>query len=267
MKILKFVFCTLLLASMSWGAAAQEYKIEKDLYYKDTGADAYSKERCRLDVYYPAGEKGFKTLVWFHGGGLTSGGKHIPVQLKERGICVVAVNYRLSPKAQHPAYIEDAAAAVAWVMKHIAEYGGDPRQIYISGHSAGGYLVSMVGLDKKYMKAYGVDPDSLAGVYPISGQAITHFTIRAERGLSGDIPLIDEYAPLAHVRKGTAPILIVTGDTELEMKSRAVEGRYLYEALEAVGNDQVEHHELSGFSHNSVIDPAMYLVLHKMGVR
>lgn len=58
-------------------------------------------------------------MVWFHGGGLKTGNKHIPEKLKEKGIAIVIVNYRLNPKVQCPAYIDDAAAAVAWVFKNI----------------------------------------------------------------------------------------------------------------------------------------------------
>ncbi len=61
---------------------------------------------------------------------------------------MIGVGYRLSPKVQHPVYIEDAAAAVAWTFRNIASYGGDPDKIFVTGISAGGYLTAMVGLDK-----------------------------------------------------------------------------------------------------------------------
>ena len=63
----------------------------------------------------------------------------------------MAVNYRLSPKAKNPAYIEDAAEAVAWVFKNIEKYGGRKDHIFVSGHSAGGYLSLILAMDKKYM--------------------------------------------------------------------------------------------------------------------
>ena len=119
----------------------------------------------------------------FTGGGLEGGGKEIPPVFQGRKIAVAGVNYRLSPRATHPAYIDDAAAAVAWVMKHIGEYGGDPTRVYVAGHSAGGYLTLMVGLDKAYLARYGEDADRLAGLFPVSGQTNTHFTIRKERNI------------------------------------------------------------------------------------
>ena len=156
-----------------------QYKTLKDISYVPVSdTDAYRKERCKLDLYYPEQQKGFATIVWFHGGGLEGAGKEIPPVFQGRKIAVAGVNYRLSPRATHPAYIDDAAAAVAWVMKHIGEYGGDPTRVYVAGHSAGGYLTLMVGLDKAYLARYGEDADRLAGLFPVSGQTNTHFTIR-----------------------------------------------------------------------------------------
>ncbi len=140
-------------------------------------------------MYYPKDKKDFPTVVWFHGGGLTGGNKHIPEALKEEGICVVAVNYRLYPKVKSPVYIEDAAAAVAWVFNNINDYGGDPSLIFISGHSAGGYLTMMVGLDKRWLKSNDIDANRIAGLIPFSGHTITHMTVRKERGIPNTQPI------------------------------------------------------------------------------
>jgi pimeloyl-ACP methyl ester carboxylesterase len=174
----------------------QQYKTTTDVAYcKPDEPDSYKKERCKLDIYIPTDRKNFATIVWFHGGGL-EGNKFIPLELKEKGVAVVAVNYRLSPKAKSPSYIEDAAEAVAWTFSHIASYGGDPSKIYVSGHSAGGYLALMVGLDKHYLQKFGVDANNIKGLAPISGQTNTHYTIKKERGQSMVIPQIDQFAPL-----------------------------------------------------------------------
>ena len=96
---------------------------------------------------------------------------------------MVGVEYRLSPHVKVADCVDDAAASAAWVVKHIAEYGGDPRRIFVAGHSAGGYLTSMIGLDKRWLEPYGIDPDTtFAALIPYSGQVVTHFARRREMG-------------------------------------------------------------------------------------
>ena len=241
--------------------AQETYKTVKDISYIPAGeTDGYRKERCKLDVYYPVGKKGFPTIVWFHGGGLEGGGKHVPEMFMNQGFAVVAVNYRLSPKAQNPAYTEDAAAAVAWAYKHIEEYGGSPRRVFVTGHSAGGYLTLMVGLDKSYLQEYGVDADSIAAYLPISGQTVTHFTIRKERSLPEGIPVIDQYAPCNKARKDTPPFVLITGDRNLEMADRYEENALLASVLKNIGNKKVSLYELQGFDHGQVYFPGCCLV-------
>ena len=241
--------------------AQETYKTVKDISYIPAGeTDGYRKERCKLDVYYPVGKKGFPTIVWFHCGGLEGGGKHVPEMFMNQGFAVVAVNYRLSPKAQNPAYTEDAAAAVAWAYKHIEEYGGSPRRVFVTGHSAGGYLTLMVGLDKSYLQEYGVDADSIAAYLPISGQTVTHFTIRKERSLPEGIPVIDQYAPCNKARKDTPPFVLITGDRNLEMADRYEEDALLASVLKNIGNKKVSLYELQGFDHGQVYVPGCCLV-------
>lgn len=241
--------------------AQETYKTVKDISYIPAGeTDGYRKERCKLDVYYPVGKKGFPTIVWFHGGGLEGGGKHVPEMFMNQGFAVVAVNYRLSPKAQNPAYTEDAAAAVAWAYKHIEEYGGSPRRVFVTGHSAGGYLTLIVGLDKSYLQEYGVDADSIAAYLPISGQTVTHFTIRKERSLPEGIPVIDQYAPCNKARKDTPPFVLITGDRNLEMADRYEENALLASVLKNIGNKKVSLYELQGFDHGQVYVPGCCLV-------
>lgn len=232
----------------------------KDVAYIDIPVDEYQAERCELDVYIPDNAKGLPVVVFFHGGGLEGGDKFIPTELKNKEVVIVAPNYRLSPRAVAPAYIEDAAAAVAWVVKHVDELGGDAKRVYVSGHSAGGYLTLMLALDKTYLGRHGIDADSLAGYIPLSGQTNTHYTIRKERGLDMTIPLIDEYAPLYHARKMLSPMILVTGARELEMTSRFTENLHLQETLHIKGTD-VELYELDGFDHGTMFEPGCLFVL------
>jgi acetyl esterase/lipase len=157
-------------------------------------------------------------------------------------------------------YIEDAAAAVAWVVKNIGRYGGSADRIVVSGHSAGGYLTLMVGLDRSWLQAEGVAADSLAGLAPFSGQAITHFTIRGEQGISDRQPVIDRYAPLFHVRADCPPIVLITGDRSRELLGRYEENAYLWRMFQEVQHPDVVLHELQGFDHGQMAEPAFPLL-------
>lgn len=239
----------------------QVYKTETDIPYRDGELTDYMRERCRLDVYYPDGKKDFATVVWFHGGGLQAGNRSVPAGLQGQGFAIVAVNYRLHPKVLSPAYIEDAAASVAWTLKNIHRYGGSPKRVFVSGHSAGGYLTSMVGLDKRWLAKHAIDANELAGLIPYSGHTITHFTVRKERGIDGKQPIVDDMAPLFHVRADAPPLVLITGDRELEMLGRYEETAYLWRMMQLVGHPRTELHELEGFNHGQMAAPAHHLLI------
>ncbi|TRX66327.1 alpha/beta hydrolase [Carboxylicivirga sp. M1479] len=256
----------LVLLFVSASIYAQQYTIDESVSYYSTDdqqADDYLAERCVLDVYYPSQTSGFATIVWFHGGGLKAGNKEIPQALKDKGVAIVAVNYRLYPKVKAPQYIEDAAAAVAWVFNNIEEYGGDSSLIFVSGHSAGGYLASMLGLDKKWLAQHQVDANNIAGLIPFSGHAITHFTVREERGIEGYRAIVDELAPVYHVRADAPPLLLITGDRELELLGRYEENAYLMRMMKVVGHQQTRLLELDGYDHG-MMEPAFPLLLKEV---
>lgn len=232
----------------------------KDIpYVQEDETDPYRNERCRLDIYYPEGKSGFKTLVWFHGGGLEGGSKSLLDEFRGQGFAVVDVNYRLYPKVSCPGYLYDAAEAVAWVFSNISAYGGDPDKIYLGGHSAGGYLTLMLVLDKSYLARYGADADRIAKAYPVSGQTFTHFTIKKERGMPMDIPFVDGYAPVNKARKEGAPLMLITGEKDREMLCRYEENACLLSILKSLDHPAVLF-ELDGFDHGSVLGPACYLI-------
>jgi acetyl esterase/lipase len=262
----KFIFLLLFLPSITL-IAQQQYKLEKNIsYYPDSlkSKDAYVSSECTLDIYYPKGIKNFATIVWFHGGGMTGGNKEIPKALLEKGCAIIGVGYRLSPKVKAPAYINDAAAAVAWAFKHIKDYGGSDRQIYLSGHSAGGYLAMMVTLDKRYLEKYALDANQIAGLIPFSGQAITHYTVRAENGIKDTQPTIDQYAPLYFVRADAPPMLLITGDAEMELLGRYEENAYLLRMMKLSGHKDVRLFQLQGFDHGGMAVPAFPLLLKEV---
>ncbi|MBX2841247.1 MAG: alpha/beta hydrolase [Flammeovirgaceae bacterium] len=251
MKQLLF-FSLLLLYCSNLFAQKAEYATKTNIPYytsEEMAGNTYKKERCVLDIYYPNNKKDYATIVWFHGGGITGGNKELPEALQGKGLAIIGVNYRLSPKVKSPTYIEDAAAAVAWVFKNIEEYGGSSELIFVAGHSAGGYLASMVGMDKKYLDIHGIDANNIAGLIPFSGHTITHFTIREERGIAGTRPIIDELAPLYHVRKDAPPTVLITGDRELELLGRYEENAYFYRMMKVAGHESIKIYEMDGYGH------------------
>jgi arylformamidase len=147
--------------------AAQDVTVIADVPYLETG-----NPRHTLDLYLPEGE-GFPFVMHVHGGAWVVGDKrdaaNIGEALARKGIGVASVGYRLSPEVAHPQHAQDVAAAYAWLAENIADYGGDPQRIALSGHSAGGHLVSLLALDPQYLAAVGARPADLAGVIGYSG--------------------------------------------------------------------------------------------------
>lgn len=267
-EAMRKIFFTLWWVVTALGGTAQQNAdvIRTNIpYYTEevSRSDSYTEERCVLDICYPATAKDFPTIVWFHGGGLTGGEKFIPGELRGKGIAIVAVNYRLHPKVSAVEAIKDAAAAIAWVFNHITEYGGDSALVFISGHSAGGYLAAMTGLDKSWLGVHGIDANRIAGLIPFSGHTITHMTIRKERGIPDFRPVVDSLAPLYHVRADAPPLLLITGDRELEMLGRYEENAYLMRMMKVAGHKETRHLELDGYGHG-MAEPAYPLLINEV---
>jgi acetyl esterase/lipase len=231
-------------------------------YYEDaeSNTDAYKKSNCILNIYYPTDKKEFTTVIWIHGGSLTGGKLEIPEELKNKGYAVVGIEYRLSPKVKAQVCIEDAAAAVALVFKHIEEFGGDKKLIFVSGHSAGAYLGLMVTLNKSYLNKYNVDADNIAGLIALSGQVVTHFTIRKERGIPNKQLIIDEFAPLYYVRENAPQIALITGDADKELLGRYEENALFWRMMKLVGHKNTRIYKLDGFNHTNMVKPGFTIL-------
>lgn len=259
------------------GLEAGELRTLRDIAYKDDviSQTPYEQERCKLDLTLPDDAKGFPTYVWFYGGGLKNGGKdlrseycaEIRASLARAGVAVVTPDYRLSPKAKYPAYVDDAAAAFAWTVKHIAEHGGDPRKVFIGGHSAGGYLALLVGMDPERLKPHGLTLASVAGIAQVSGQVFNHYTVREERGQARYGITSDEAAPAFHIRKSLPPILTIYAQND--MLSRAEENMFFVTTLKAAGHTEnyslrVDDRDHGTVGHNlrNDDDPARLAILN-----
>jgi arylformamidase len=160
---MKTAFAFLLL-----GSVAQAQNRTSDIPYSDP-----AHERQVLDIYAPDGAKNLPVVFWIHGGGWVTGDK-TDVQIKprvfaERGFVFVSTNYRLLPDVEMGELIRDVAKSLGWVHKNIASQGGDPRRIFVMGHSAGAQLAALLCIDDRYLKEVGVPFDVLKGCVPVDG--------------------------------------------------------------------------------------------------
>ena len=123
--------------------------------------------------------------------------------------------------------------------------------------------MSMVGLDKSWLEPYHIDADRIAGLIPFSGHTITHFTVREERGIKGTQPIIDNLAPLFHVRPDAPPLLLLTGDRSLELLGRYEENAYMMRMMKVCGHQETALYELQGYGHD-IIAPGIPLLLKEI---
>jgi arylformamidase len=147
---------------------AAEPEVQRDIPYAEP-----KNERQTLDIYAPAEGKDHPVVFWIHGGGWQTGDK-TSVQTKpqafvDRGFVFVSTNYRLLPKVEMETIFRDVAKSLGWVHKHIAEYGGDPKRIFVMGHSAGAQLAALICIDDRYLKAEGFPFSVLKGCVPVDG--------------------------------------------------------------------------------------------------
>lgn len=262
------IIISLLLILCSWGINAQEtnYTTESNISYSPVieNPDQYQQDRCKLDLYYPTNRKGFATIVWFHGGGLTQGEKYIPEELKNSGYAIAAVNYRLTPKVNVHDCLMDAAASVAWVVKNIEQFGGSAEKIVVAGHSAGAYLTMMIGLDKRWMKPYAIDPDTFTALFPFSGNALSHMAYREERGIRPNQPYADDYAPMYHARAEAPPVVFFTGDRNMELHGRYEEVAFFWRIMKENGHKASFIYEMQGYDHGGMPAPAFPIMLRHL---
>ena len=126
-----------------------------------------------LDIYRPAQPGPHPVIVFWYGGSWQSGARadyrFVGVELARRGFTTVIPDYRKYPFARYPSFVQDAAAALAWVRSNIADHGGDSDRIVISGHSAGAHTAVMLASDQRYLAKHGLTPRFVKGVIGVSG--------------------------------------------------------------------------------------------------
>jgi acetyl esterase/lipase len=132
--------------------------------------------RQRLDIYRPSGQPpagGWPVVVFFYGGSWNSGAREqysfVGAALASRGITALVADYRVYPEVRFPDFLRDCAQALAWGLTHAAELGGNPKRVFVMGHSAGAYNAAMLALDPRWLAAAGHAPRELAGFIGLAG--------------------------------------------------------------------------------------------------
>jgi len=239
-------------------AAAQTKAVSVVRSVDYVAAANYPDGKDRLDIYIPEGARNAPVIFSLHGGALSMGDRSEETFVGQRfaaaGYVTVVVSYRLSPDVSHPAHIQDAAAAFAWVKRNIAQHGGDPARVLVIGHSAGAYLAMLLATDPRWLAAQMLTPRDIAGVAPVSG----FFWVDRE-GVAPDRPadiwgtdkkVWVESSPARYLRADLPPILIL--DTDGDEGWRQQQNVDLTAALRAAGHHDVTVHKVRGRTHMSV---------------
>lgn len=195
------------------------YRVVRDLAYGDG-------PRQRLDLYRPDPAPPAPPLVvFFYGGGWESGSKDdyrfVGQALTARGYAVAVPDYRLYPQVRFPAFLEDAAAAVAWARRNAAG-GANGRPVYLVGHSAGAYIAAMLTLDERWLEAAG-EPvcNAVAATVGLAGPydflPLRSATLKA---IFGPEPARPRTQPVNHVDGGEPPLLLVTAGDDTTVLPR-----------------------------------------------
>jgi acetyl esterase/lipase len=188
-----------------------------DASYRSINMVAYgSLPRQQLDIYQPRKPNNGIVVVFFYGGSWAMGARDeyrfVAQTLTHYGATVVVPDYRLYPEVTYPAFMDDAAAAVAWTHRHIADYGGDPKKVYLVGHSAGAHIVTLLALDPRYLAKLGLDSTILSGVDALSAPTDFAATLGAKyRPIFVDHALLEQAQPIHYARADAPPMLLQHG--------------------------------------------------------
>jgi acetyl esterase/lipase len=176
--------------------------------------------RHGLDVYVPKRRAGPLPVVVFFYGGSWRGGERADYlfaaeALTSRGYVAVVPDYRLFPDVRFPAFVEDGAKAVRWVLDNAAGFGGAPGRLYLMGHSAGAHIAAMLTVDESYLAAEGVPRNAIRGMIGLAGP-YAFYPSRTANVAPIFAHLSDENVarPIRFVDGDEAPMLLLHGEDD-----------------------------------------------------
>lgn len=217
------------------------------------GEDAH-KTRHLLDLYIPKGVKKPPLVLFIHGGAWSMGGKgwygNIGRWLARNGYACAQNNYRLSPKVKHPVHVDDCARALTWLVKNAQRYEYDATKIFLSGHSAGGHLSSLLALSPTYLKKHGVERKHVRGVFPLSGVYDCRSDFGTFRTVFGkDRKVLSEASPVTNIHDASPPFLVMWGERDMAGLPRDAKR---FAAALTKAKRPVESHEIKDRNHLSI---------------
>ena len=149
-KFLMFSLASILLS----GCASK--KIKDISYTSEKSNEIVSTPLLNVFKLRKHSDKLLPVVLFVHGGNWNAGDKDIYGFLgrnfAKNDIVTVIPNYTLSPNADYNTMAQQIAQALQWAQMHIADYGGNPQQIYLMGHSAGGHLIALIATNPKYLE-------------------------------------------------------------------------------------------------------------------
>lgn len=189
---------------------------------------AYGEDpRQRLDVYVPRGAANRPVVIFWYGGSWVKGAKaeyrFVGTTLAEHGFVAILPDYRLYPQVAFPAFDADGARAVAWVQRHAREFGGNPSNIVLMGHSAGGHTAAYLALNHDFLREFGADPACISGLVGLSG---TYVLVPDTDELRATFPAPyteADWQPIRFVDAHAPPTLLLHGLADKEVSPREAE--------------------------------------------
>jgi arylformamidase len=181
----------------------------------------------RLDVYLPENSvKNAPVLLFLHGGGFMEGDRahygYVARPYVEKGIITVVSGYRMAKRGvPYPAQSDDTKAAIIWIYKNIAKFGGDPNMLFLSGHSVGATLAADVSFDRSWMKQAGVPHDAIKGIAAISGDYDLSPGENVDYAPTAELEA--RASPLRHIVDPAALAVVAAGTSEGKMRASSEE--------------------------------------------
>ena len=191
-----------------------------------------------LDAYLPHAAAAAPIIVFFYGGSWEEGKRrwyrYVGDALASNGAIALIPDYRKFPDVHFPAFMHDAAHAVAWARDHAAELGGDPARIFVMGHSAGGQIAALLAADKRYLAAVGMAPRDLAGMIGVAGAYDFLPFVDDEAEIFGDDPRGRfDSQPINFIDGDEPPMLLLQGGDDGEVTPQNAEA--MSERVQAMG--------------------------------